>query len=225
MLGSADLVFSTAPTVNLETRGRRYECTPRCPAKINITFPPHIPSLTFHLYHKKNATKTYPQRTILPPSTSPRENIPTPTSKIQRPNNSRHKRRILGLRNLPPTQYPPHFPQPTLSHNSIAYYLPPSSLSLPLQKTPKSTYCEWKGVATYHSLTLGNETIKDRVWSYETPNKSYEAIRGYLSFYVGPWSCYVDGEEVKPQPGDFYGGWTTEELVGIIKGEGATRWL
>ena len=67
--------------------------------------------------------------------------------------------------------------------------------------------------------------MKDRIWSYEAPNKEYEKIKGYVSFYVGPWSCFVDGEEVKPQPGDFYGGWTTGELEGIIKGEGATRWL
>jgi hypothetical protein len=67
--------------------------------------------------------------------------------------------------------------------------------------------------------------VNDRIWSYETPNKGYEAIRGYVSFYVGPWECFVDGEEVRPQPGDFYGGWTTGELEGVIKGEGATRWL
>ncbi|KAN0089291.1 DUF427 domain containing protein [Hyaloscypha variabilis] len=113
------------------------------------------------------------------------------------------------------------------TYHPPTYYLPLSSLSLPLTKTPKQTYCEYKGWATYHSLTLpsSSETIKDRIWSYENPNKEYEAIKGYVSFYVGPWSCYVDGEEVKPQPGDFYGGWTTEELVGTIKGEGATRWL
>lgn len=35
----------------------------------------------------------------------------------------------------------------------------------------------------------------------------------------------MDGEEVRPQPGDFYGGWTTGELEGLIKGEGATKWL
>ena len=37
--------------------------------------------------------------------------------------------------------------------------------------------------------------------------------------------CYVDGEEVKPQPGDFYGGWTTSDLEGMIKGCKETRWM
>lgn len=69
------------------------------------------------------------------------------------------------------------------------------------------------------------ETVKDRVWSYESPSDRFKDLKGYVSFYAGPWTCYVDGEEVKPQPGDFYGGWTTSELDGIIKGDAATRWM
>ena len=46
-----------------------------------------------------------------------------------------------------------------------------------------------------------------------------------MSFYAGTWDCYDDGELVKPQPGDFYGGWTTSELEGIIKGDAKTRWM
>lgn len=111
-----------------------------------------------------------------------------------------------------------------------AYYLPPSSLKIPLLKTPKSTFCEWKGWATYYSITsptssAQSEVVKDRIWSYEEPNEKYNDLKGYLSFYAGPWECFVDGELVKPQPGDFYGGWTTEDIGGLIKGEGATRWL
>jgi uncharacterized protein (DUF427 family) len=93
----------------------------------------------------------------------------------------------------------------------LAYYIPQSALALPLQKTSKSTFCEWKGWATYYSISLPSSPssssspskeqgkkvekveVKDRIWSYETPNKGYEAIRGYVSFYVGPWECFVDG--------------------------------
>jgi len=112
-----------------------------------------------------------------------------------------------------------------------AYYLPTTSLSLPLTPTKKSTFCEWKGWATYHSITLPfvegrrEETVKDRIWSYESPTRGYEGIKGYVSFYAGPWDCFVDGEEVKPQPGDFYGGWATGGVEGVIKGDAATRWL
>jgi uncharacterized protein (DUF427 family) len=113
-----------------------------------------------------------------------------------------------------------------------AYYLPVSSISLPLTPTKKSTFCEWKGWATYYNITLPKtadtqreEIVEERIWSYESPTKGFMDLKGFVSFYVGPWTCFVDGEEVKPQPGDFYGGWTTSELEGIIKGDAATRWM
>jgi hypothetical protein len=108
-----------------------------------------------------------------------------------------------------------------------AYYLPTSSISLPLITTKKSTFCEWKGWATYYTIKSPStgEDVNDRIWSYENPTPRYKDIKSYVSFYAGPWQCYVDGEEVKPQPGDFYGGWTTSELEGTIKGEASTRWL
>ena len=36
-------------------------------------------------------------------------------------------------------------------------------------------------------------------------------------------ACYVDGERVKPQPGGFYGGWITNDIVGPFKGEPGTE--
>lgn len=102
-----------------------------------------------------------------------------------------------------------------------AYYLPPSSMKVPLKKTNRSTYCEWKGSATYHSITnptSPSEQVANRIWSYERPTKGFESIKDYLSFYADPWDCYVDGEKVEPQPGDFYGGWVTSDIDGIVKG-------
>jgi uncharacterized protein (DUF427 family) len=113
----------------------------------------------------------------------------------------------------------------TLTTNYIlsAYYFPPSSILTPLTTTPRKSICEWKGMATYYSIsrTLADkstETIKDRIWSYNEPTESFKPIAGYLSFYAGPWDCYVDGELVTPQPGDFYGGWMTSDIEGKVKG-------
>ncbi|KAI9047083.1 hypothetical protein LZ554_009156 [Drepanopeziza brunnea f. sp. 'monogermtubi'] len=120
------------------------------------------------------------------------------------------------------------------TYHAPTYYLPPSSITVPLTATKKSTFCEWKGWATYYSLALpaaasdgatGEAVIQDRAWSYESPTAGFRDLKGYVSFYAGPWDCYVDGELVTPQPGDFYGGWTTSELEGIIKGDAATRWM
>jgi hypothetical protein len=74
-------------------------------------------------------------------------------------------------------------------------------------------------VATYYSLaSIGDDLVPNRIWGYKSPTKPFESIEGYLSFYAGPWDCFVDGEKVVSQPGDFYGGWVTSEIVGIVKG-------
>lgn len=107
-----------------------------------------------------------------------------------------------------------------------AYYLPPSAVKIPLTKTGRRTWCEWKGAATYWAAseptagaTNGKKTlITDRIWSYERPTPRFEPIKDHLSFYAGPWDCFVDGEKVEPQPGDFYGGWVTSDIGGIVKG-------
>lgn len=128
---------------------------------------------------------------------------------------------------------PPHLsqpsPQPTLTPSKTAYYLPTNSLTQPATLTPTShrSFCEYKGVATYHTLThpTSKTSIANRIWSYENPTDEYKAIRGYLSFYAGgvPWECFVDGEKVQAQEGDFYGGWVTAELVGDVKGRRGTE--
>ncbi|UKZ84484.1 uncharacterized protein TrAFT101_000392 [Trichoderma asperellum] len=99
------------------------------------------------------------------------------------------------------------------------YYLPPSSIKLPLKPTSRSSWCEWKGAATYYSIALPDGTVSNRIWSYDSPSAGFEPLRGCLSFYAGPWDCFVDGERVEPQPGDFYGGWVTAEIEGIVKGK------
>lgn len=89
--------------------------------------------------------------------------------------------------------------------------------------------CEWKGKATYYEVanpTNPSEVVKNRIWSYDSPTEGFKAIKGYLSFYAGPWDCYVDGERVEPQPGDFYGGWMTSDIErsSVKGGPGTWGW-
>jgi hypothetical protein len=44
-----------------------------------------------------------------------------------------------------------------------------------------------------------------------------------VALYPTALDCSVDGTTVKAQPGGFYGGWITPELVGPFKGEGGTE--
>ena len=51
----------------------------------------------------------------------------------------------------------------------------------------------------------------------------FAGIRDYLAFYPSRVdACFVDGERVRAQAGDFYGGWITENIVGPFKGEPGT---
>ena len=56
-------------------------------------------------------------------------------------------------------------------------------------------------------------------WGYDHPSPAFDAIAGFVAFYAGPMDrCLLGDEEVEPQPGGFYGGWITANLVGPFKG-------
>lgn len=102
------------------------------------------------------------------------------------------------------------------------YYLPPDAVDLAqLVRTADGSFCEWKGQATYWALA-DDPQRRSVGWSYEGPHHTFAAIDGHLSFYPGLIACFVDGERVTPQPGQFYGGWITRKLAGPFKGEPGT---
>ncbi len=87
------------------------------------------------------------------------------------------------------------------------------------------TVCEWKGAAQYWTLASGGKRLERIGWSYEDPFPGAAPIAGHVAFYVQGLDCRVGGEPVRPQPGRFYGGWITPELVGPFKGEpGSVGW-
>jgi uncharacterized protein (DUF427 family) len=51
-----------------------------------------------------------------------------------------------------------------------------------LRRTDTSTYCNYKGFATYWSAVLGDTVIDDVAWSYEDPPPESLPIKGFLSF-------------------------------------------
>jgi uncharacterized protein (DUF427 family) len=103
------------------------------------------------------------------------------------------------------------------------FYLPMSDVRMEfLALSPTSTLCEWKGRAAYWSVNVGGRTIPDAAWGYPEPFGGFESMANYVSFYPGKLECHVDTERVGPQPGGFYGGWVTNEIVGPFKGEPGT---
>lgn len=104
------------------------------------------------------------------------------------------------------------------------FYLPTDDVRMDLlREAAGSSHCEWKGVARYVALAnSGNAPGPAIGWSYPRPMAAFATIAGWLSFYPGRVECEVDGERVQPQPGGFYGGWLTSEIVGPVKGEPGT---
>lgn len=94
-----------------------------------------------------------------------------------------------------------------------------------LQPAGGGSFCEWKGPAKYWSLVLDGRKLKSVAWSYPEPLSGAEALADCVAFYPSSLDCWVDGALVRPQPGGFYGGWITPELVGPFKGEpGSEHW-
>jgi uncharacterized protein (DUF427 family) len=109
------------------------------------------------------------------------------------------------------------------SHPPV-YYFPPEDVRAEyLIASRRGSFCEWKGSAGYYTVKVGDRELRDVAWFYADPTPAFEGIRGYVAFYAGPMDeCRVDGERVTPQPGGFYGGWVTVDVVGPFKGEPGT---
>ncbi len=110
------------------------------------------------------------------------------------------------------------------SHPPV-YYLPPGDVSNQyLQKNSRTSFCEWKGLAEYVDVMVGDKIVEDAGWYYPEPTFGFEPIKDHIAFYPGKMSrCSIDGELVIPQPGGFYGGWITSEIIGPFKGEPGTE--
>ena len=107
------------------------------------------------------------------------------------------------------------------------YYLPPEDVRTDLlQVGAGRSFCEWKGVACYWTLQVGERRLNGAIWSYPTPTPAFAALAGWLAFYPAAMDgCWVNGEAVVPQPGGFYGGWITSRVQGPFKGDPQCPWL
>jgi len=91
--------------------------------------------------------------------------------------------------------------------------------------TDASTYCEFKGVASYFDLVDPEGPVSGlAAWTYRSPVPAYAALRDHIAFYPGRVeACWLDDERVLAQEGDFYGGWVTADITGPFKGGPGTR--
>lgn len=110
------------------------------------------------------------------------------------------------------------------------WYLPRADFAVgSLQPGRGSSFCEWKGTASYLDVfagASGEYSAESKAWTYLTPEPDYLVIAGYIALYAAAMDgCFVDGEQVTPQPGGFYGGWVTRDVAGPFKGvAGSSGW-
>ncbi|MEM8780450.1 MAG: DUF427 domain-containing protein [Cyanobacteria bacterium P01_G01_bin.49] len=112
------------------------------------------------------------------------------------------------------------------SHPPV-YYISPEDIQMEyLHRTEKRSFCEWKGSARYYTIIVDDKKAPNAAWYYPNPNPEFVQIKDYVAFYPSLMDeCLVNGEKVTSQPGDFYGGWITSDIVGPFKGvSGSWGW-
>jgi uncharacterized protein (DUF427 family) len=66
------------------------------------------------------------------------------------------------------------------------HYFPAESVRQDLLRpSEKSTFCPWKGHASYYGVEVDGETNRDAVWFYPEPYRAAAKVRGRVAFWRG----------------------------------------
>ena len=109
------------------------------------------------------------------------------------------------------------------SHPPV-YYFPPIDIRMQcLTGVDGGSFCEWKGPARYFDIEVNGQHARRVGWCYPNPTPRFAEIADHIAFYCHLMdACFVGVEQARPQPGSFYGGWVTDDVVGPFKGEPGT---
>jgi uncharacterized protein (DUF427 family) len=109
------------------------------------------------------------------------------------------------------------------SHPPV-YYIPPEDIRMELlEPSGGGSHCEWKGRASYYDVVTEDRKESRAAWFYPNPTPSFTSLTDHVAFYPSKMDgCWVGGEKVEAQEGDFYGGWITPDIVGPFKGASGT---
>ena len=70
------------------------------------------------------------------------------------------------------------------SHYPAVQYIPRKDVDMAaLTRTATSTYCPYKGDASYFSIPAGGTSSVDAIWTYEAPYDAVAVIKDHLAFY------------------------------------------
>ena len=108
-----------------------------------------------------------------------------------------------------------------------AYYVAEQFVDLSrLVPSERRTFCEWKGVAEYADIVVGDVRVVDAGWTYTDPSARFAEVANHWAFYAQKVDeCWIDDERVTSNEGSFYGGWVTANVTGPFKGApGTSHW-
>ena len=66
------------------------------------------------------------------------------------------------------------------------HYFPSNSIKTEYF-SPSDTHstCPWKGIASYYTLQVGDQTNTDAAWYYPEPKEAAKSIKNYVAFWRG----------------------------------------
>jgi uncharacterized protein (DUF427 family) len=71
------------------------------------------------------------------------------------------------------------------ANHDVVYYVPVEDLDRAvLTESETTTYCPYKGEASYYSITAGDSVIEDAIWYYPEPYDAVRQIADHVAFYT-----------------------------------------
>ncbi len=121
-----------------------------------------------------------------------------PYHRVDALRSSRHVQIVLGGEIVADTT------NPTLLFETglpTRYYIPEGDVRRELlTPTDTTSVCPYKGTASYWSLTVGNHTVTDVVWSYPQPIAQCPTIAGLLCFFDEHIDAVIVDGATQPVP-------------------------
>jgi uncharacterized protein (DUF427 family) len=81
----------------------------------------------------------------------------------------------------------------------VRWYLPATDVRATLRPSGTTTWCPYKGAASYWSVEVAGRVVPDLVWAYEHPLPDAGQLTGLRSFFSERLDVVVDGVAV-PRP-------------------------
>ncbi|MFA9446959.1 DUF427 domain-containing protein [Egicoccus sp. AB-alg6-2] len=66
------------------------------------------------------------------------------------------------------------------------HYFPPDSVDFSLLRpVDRTTFCPWKGTASYYDVVVDGQTNSTAAWTYRDPKPKASHIRDHIAFWGG----------------------------------------